>query len=97
MSDGSPERSPWWRVVEEHLEQWEEARHDDLADPWADIDEPAAGLTDAQRALLVGDDDQPGPPRLAGTPTDDDHPTVPRLSASEPVADPQDDDATDEP
>lgn len=86
MTDAEPGRSDWWRVVEEHLEQLEDADHDDLADPWAGLDEPAPGLTEAQRALLTGDYDQPQPARFQAEPGEgshtglDDQPATPRLA-----------------
>jgi hypothetical protein len=78
MSADPPDRSPWWRVVEEHLEQWDETHHEDLSDPWADHDDQAATLTEAQRALLLGDHDQPAPPRFTSG-ADDDQPGLTRL------------------
>lgn len=72
MTDPSARGAPWWEAVADAITE---------RDPWADRIEPATDLTDDQRALLVGLDDQPPVPRLHGL-GDGDQPPVPRPAAA---------------
>ncbi|MEX1007763.1 MAG: hypothetical protein WD271_07940 [Acidimicrobiia bacterium] len=98
MTDRPPARGPWWRLVEEYLDERSRDEHDKAlsqpADPWADAQPEVPGLTDAQRALLQGTDDQPAVPRLAHSHSvPDDQPSVPRFAhpACEPSTEAQGD------
>jgi hypothetical protein len=92
MSDRS-ERT-WWELVEEHLVRGEHVVADERVsdDPWRDDGAPPA-LTDAQRELLGGIDDQPGVARFGHHDDEHDQPPVPRYARpAEPTAEPSADD-----
>jgi hypothetical protein len=76
-------RRDWWQLVEEHLDAADADEQDAAAavdDPWGD-GSAAPPLTDAQRALLAGIDDQPHVPRVTEPDhAPDDQPPVPRLA-----------------
>jgi hypothetical protein len=88
----------WWELVEEHLARGDHAVEgaDDAHDPWSEGG-VAPALTDAQRELLGGVEDQPGVPRV--THRDDQHddqPPVPRFAHHvDPDDDVPDDDVPD--
>jgi hypothetical protein len=58
--------APWWQVALAH----EGAGSLEPGEPWAetDLDDTVAGLSDDQRALLTGVEDQPAVPRLRDLP-----------------------------
>jgi hypothetical protein len=77
-----PSRRDWWQLVEQQLDAVATGDRDGSAveDPWDD-GSAAPALTDAQRALLAGIDDQPHVPRATEPHhTPDDQPPVPRLA-----------------
>jgi hypothetical protein len=83
--DERPARD-WWELVEEHLARGD---HDltgdhEADDPWSEAG-AAPALTDAQRALLGGIDDQPGVPRVSHHADEhDDQPPMPRFARADP-------------
>ena len=63
MSDDNSERAArWWRAVEDEVAR--RGSGDELPDPWADAVPEAPELTDDQRELLGGVEDQPAVTRL---------------------------------
>lgn len=78
-----PTRRDWWQLVEEHLESADADDHEagpSVDDPWGD-DSASPTLTEEQRALLAGIDDQPKVPRVTEPDhTRDDQPPLPRLA-----------------
>jgi hypothetical protein len=80
MSD-QPARD-WWELVEEHLVRGDHLVDDGDAethDPWSDAG-ASPTLTDAQRELLAGIDDQPGVARFDHHEHEHDQPPVPRFA-----------------
>jgi hypothetical protein len=83
MTDDTGQRSAeWWLIVTDQVEPQEESSPDaesELPDPWGDSSDSStsvAGLTDEQRAVLSGFEDQPAVPRLRGTGDESDRPEV---------------------
>ena len=79
MNDGRAR--DWWELVEDHLTRGDHEVADapETDDPWSD-EAAAPALTDAQRTLLGGIDDQPGVPRIGSHSDHDDQPPVPRFT-----------------
>jgi hypothetical protein len=80
MTDGRTRN--WWDLVEDHLTRGDHHVADglDADDPWSD-ELAAPALTDEQRTLLGGIDDQPGVARFGSHDHDhDDQPPVPRFT-----------------
>lgn len=68
MTEPSARGAAWWQAVVDAVAE---------QDPWADRVEALTDLTDDQRAVLAGFDDQPPVPRLGGLRAGD-QPPVPQ-------------------
>ena len=93
MNDGRAR--DWWELVEDHLTRGDHDVDGGVGsdDPWSD-EGAAPALTDAQRSLLGGIDDQPGVPRIGRHGAEhDDQPPVPRFTARDEASGDTDDDA----